>query len=355
MSNRFRNLVLEGGGVKGIAYIGALEELSSEGILQDIERVAGTSAGAITALLVGLKYSPDKIRQKMGDLDLTYFLDEELLSGQEVSNLEDLKNFDFRKNWPEALSAIMKLVSNFGICEGKNFRSWASKIVKDATGYKDPSFEQLQDEGFRDMYFIGANISKGVAEVYSHEDTPDMSVIDAVRTSMSFPFVFTPLKRKGTRVDGGLIRNYPIRLFDRKEYVENKDYEEELEEYRERNVNMGQHERNHWGEWVLNKETMGFKLDSKDEIAVLKREQEPKSHEIDNLWEYLVRLLNTILSVQQSYHRRSFDWNRTAYINTGDVHTLDFGIGDEARDKLIEAGEGGVEDFLDELNDNNSN
>ena len=53
----FRNLVFEGGGVKGIAYVGALEVLDQEGILKDIKRVAGTSAGAMVAVLVGLGYS----------------------------------------------------------------------------------------------------------------------------------------------------------------------------------------------------------------------------------------------------------------------------------------------------------
>ena len=42
-SNGFRNLVFEGGGVKGIAYGGALKVLDSMAILKGIERVAGTS------------------------------------------------------------------------------------------------------------------------------------------------------------------------------------------------------------------------------------------------------------------------------------------------------------------------
>ena len=57
MAYHFKNLVFEGGGVKGIAYVGALEVLEKEGILQDVERVAGTSAGAMMAVLVGLRYS----------------------------------------------------------------------------------------------------------------------------------------------------------------------------------------------------------------------------------------------------------------------------------------------------------
>ena len=54
MKRQFRNLVFEGGGVKGIAYVGAWEVLQKKGILKDIKRVGGTSAGAINALLLAL-------------------------------------------------------------------------------------------------------------------------------------------------------------------------------------------------------------------------------------------------------------------------------------------------------------
>ena len=52
---------MQGGGILGIAYVGALQELEKEGILQNIERVAGTSAGAMNAMLMSLKYTPEKI------------------------------------------------------------------------------------------------------------------------------------------------------------------------------------------------------------------------------------------------------------------------------------------------------
>ncbi len=57
----FKNLVFEGGGVKGIAYVGALEVLEKEGILGSIERVAGTSAGAMVAVLVALGYTATEL------------------------------------------------------------------------------------------------------------------------------------------------------------------------------------------------------------------------------------------------------------------------------------------------------
>jgi len=58
--SQFRNLVFEGGGVKGIAYVGAMEVLEEKGILGDVRRVGGTSAGAINAVLLAAGYSNDE-------------------------------------------------------------------------------------------------------------------------------------------------------------------------------------------------------------------------------------------------------------------------------------------------------
>lgn len=69
MAYHFRNLVFEGGGVKGNAYVHAMEALAAKEILKDIVRVGGTSAGAINAVLVGLNYSPEETRQILGRLD----------------------------------------------------------------------------------------------------------------------------------------------------------------------------------------------------------------------------------------------------------------------------------------------
>src|SRR3954453_918866 len=71
----YTNLVFEGGGVKGVAYAGALEVLDSAGILAQVTAVAGTSAGAITAALVALGQTPDELRETMLALDFGQFED----------------------------------------------------------------------------------------------------------------------------------------------------------------------------------------------------------------------------------------------------------------------------------------
>ncbi|UCC50619.1 MAG: patatin-like phospholipase family protein, partial [Anaerolineaceae bacterium] len=57
----FRNLVFQGGGAKALAYHGALRVLEDEGILLQIERVAGTSAGAALAALLSMRLDVNEI------------------------------------------------------------------------------------------------------------------------------------------------------------------------------------------------------------------------------------------------------------------------------------------------------
>jgi NTE family protein len=58
----WKNLVLEGGGIRGMAYSGAIKVLDEKGVLPQIEKVAGTSAGSIVALLISLGYSAGRWR-----------------------------------------------------------------------------------------------------------------------------------------------------------------------------------------------------------------------------------------------------------------------------------------------------
>src|SRR6185436_2344800 len=71
----YKNLVFEGGGVKGVAYGGVFEVLEQRQITPQIEAVAGTSAGAITATMMALNYSAAKFLKIMTTLDFKKFED----------------------------------------------------------------------------------------------------------------------------------------------------------------------------------------------------------------------------------------------------------------------------------------
>ncbi|MFU8832875.1 MAG: patatin-like phospholipase family protein, partial [Wenzhouxiangella sp.] len=72
---QFRNLIFEGGGVKGIATIGAMEILRQRGFLDHIVRVGGTSAGAINALIFALGYSIEEQREILESTNFRDFMD----------------------------------------------------------------------------------------------------------------------------------------------------------------------------------------------------------------------------------------------------------------------------------------
>lgn len=72
-----RNAAFAGGGAKGMAYPGSIRSMAEHGV--EIEKVSGTSAGAITALPFALGYSPRKIESIVYNYDFTSFIYESTL------------------------------------------------------------------------------------------------------------------------------------------------------------------------------------------------------------------------------------------------------------------------------------
>ncbi len=75
MTFPFKNLVFEGGGVKGIAFVGAMKVLKKEEILQNINRVGGTSAGSINAVLFAAGFSNQETLNVLNKVDFNNFKD----------------------------------------------------------------------------------------------------------------------------------------------------------------------------------------------------------------------------------------------------------------------------------------
>ncbi len=327
MNYHFRNLVFEGGGVKGIAYVGALQELDQRGILKDIVRVGGTSAGAITAILLGLNYSLPDIDSILRTLDFKRFMDD---------------------SWG-IIRDTDRLLSEFGWYKGDYFRSWIANIIKDKTGNSEATFNdiaaQTNKQGFRDLYFIGTNLSTRFSEVFSNEHTPRMVVADAVRISMSIPLFFSAKRsfRGDVYVDGGLLDNYPVKLFDRRKYVDT--YAAQTTYYQQHNQALAEAGKG-VSEYVFNQETLGFRLDSAKEIAVFRDHAEPPHEAIKDFFDYAKALIGTVLDSQDSLHLHSDDWQRTVYIDSLGVKTTDFNLTNETKQNLVASGRSGVQTYF---------
>jgi len=326
MAYQFRNLVFEGGGVKGIAYIGAMQVLEEKGILTNIQRVGGTSVGAINAVLIALGFNNAEQRDVLWKLNFNNFLD---------------------ASW--FIPNVYRVISRYGWYKGDFFREWIGEHIKKKMGTSNATFRDLKDAKKPDLYVYGTNLSTHFSEVFSVEHTPDIRLAEAVRISMSLPLFFTAIRntRNGVYVDGGVLNNYPVKLFDREKYVtkEKHDlmtvrteyYQEENESFLKKHTDRSP--------YIYNKETLGFRLDSKKEIAAF-RYNEPQVDKIDRFFEYVNALIKTILESQGNTHLHNDDWQRSIYIDTLGVSTTDFNLSDDLKRQLEESGRKGAEEYF---------
>lgn len=307
----FESLVIEGGGAKGVAYGGALEVLGEAGILQNLERVAGTSAGSITAALIALGYTPAEVRSMLIELDL-----------------EKLKD--------DGTAGPARLVEHFGWYSGEYYLSWVQCQVQTKTGSPDTTFQELHERnqklGLPDLYVVTTDLTHSRWQVLSHETAPCMTVALATRLSGSLPLFFDALRldpnrfkpgpdgqcqpvqnlKKGGDVytDGGVLLNYPMPLFDNAFYVDGGSPDDQ----------------------EINLDTLGLHLDP------------PSGHsrpslKIDDLPEYGKSVAEAYLQSQVDYFQNSpCDQARSVRIDDLGVSTTAFNLTPQQKEALIKSG-----------------
>jgi len=329
MKPQFRNLIFEGGGVKGIAYVGAMQVLSQRGLLGDIRRAGGASAGAINALIFALGYD---IRAQHEILRSTEFR-------------------DFMDDSFGLIRDIRRLAKEFGWYKGDFFSTWLGKLVKDRLGNENATFRDLKNANRPELYVIGTNLSTGFSEVFSLERTPNMPLVSAIRISMSIPLFFAAVRygaRDDVHVDGGVMLNYPVKLFDRQKYIdmESEAQAARLVDYYNKENARFLLERPDRSPYVYNRQTLGLRLDTAKEIGMYRYDEPQQGKEIKSFTQYAKALISAFMQVQENQHLHSDDWQRTLYINTLDVKTTDFDLSDGKKDALVREGIKGAENYF---------
>jgi NTE family protein len=327
---QFKNLVFEGGGVKGIAYVGALQALEDRGAMEEIVRVGGTSSGAINAVLLATNHSSREQQKILQEMDFNLFMD---------------------NSWGMARDA-QRLLNDFGWHKGEYFRSWIGDLIASKLGSANATFTDFHLMGCKELYLIGANLSTGFGEVFSREHTPTMRVVDAVRISMSLPLFFSAVRnvRGDVFVDGGLLLNYPIKLFDREKYIDEGDRAKaarRTDYYKAENDLFLKDSYKERSPYVYNRQTLGFRLDSKREIAALRYGDVTVVNRIDDIFGYARALLKTALNVQEMIHLHNDDWHRTVYIDTLGVGTTDFDIEAKRKKALVKSGRKHTDEYFE--------
>lgn len=232
MRFKYANLVFSGGGVLGLAYLGALEYFYQTGLIHPIINLAGTSAGAITACLTSFNLPFDELKILLTSLEYRK------IPGKDNSP-ESPRYFpkvvkDQLSKVFDNVDCVYRLIKNYGWYSSQYFYDWIKLQIasqfdpeKKAPPYtfsdfRDASLHKDQ-RPFKDLFIIGTDITRSISTVFSYKTTPNMEVAEAVRISMSVPLLFESIKTscdinqddpKTLFVDGGMLYNYPITLFD---------------------------------------------------------------------------------------------------------------------------------------------
>ena len=298
----YKNLVLEGGGVRGLAYAGVFKVLEEKGVLQQIEKVGGSSAGSIAGLLVCIGYSASEIDSLMFELPVQKFKD----------------------GYGGLVGKYKRLKTGFGIYKGEAFEDWLAQLVANKTGNPSLSFAQLhslhsKDKVYKDLYCTGTNLSKQQLEIFSYETTPDMSIALAARISGGVPLYFEPveldnslrkIKKNDTvsfinyYVDGGMLCNYPISLFDT--CITQCCNPLLCNQVR------------------FNKQTIGIKLERPQQIDSLNQNSiKIPAYAINNFSQYLAAFSNLLMeTLSRKYPDLENEKGRTIYVSQGNVSSI---------------------------------
>lgn len=322
---KYHNLILEGGGIRGIAYCGAIQELEQRGLLRDIRRIGGTSAGAIQASLLSAGYSAAELTDLVSEMKIQSFND-----GQYIF-----------------VGGTQRLVERFGWYRGDAFRKWIGDKIEAKTGVSDLTFGQLhaltqQDSCFKDLYVTVTNLTQQKAMVLSHEKFPDLSVADAVRASMSIPLYYCAVFMDSTGrfysspprntpadvlVDGGLLMNYPIGLFDQNRFLSHPQPDLLPEAP------------------VFNAETLGLRLESAEQIKADAQNFGLAPYPIRSFKTYMGAFYNLMSEAANRYNFRPEDLKRTISIDFRDIGAKVRKLTEAEKNALIESGKKCVGDF----------
>ena len=324
----YKNLALEGGGMKGIAYAGACKVLEEKGVLLKIENVAGSSAGAIAGLMICVGY-------KAAEMD-------SVLMSLPFEKFNDGKGGLFGK--------YQRVKNKFGVYKGDKFLDWLKDMLLKKTGKSDLTFAELHEMKkknalYKDLYCTGTNISKQRLEVFSFKNTPNFSIATAVRISGGIPLYFTPIalddslhiiaeadtnKYINYYVDGGMLCNYPISMFDSckntAEVLLCKDV-------------------------VFNKQTLGIKLERQEQINnFLANNNEIPNYNLKSLNDYMNAFSNLMMeTMQRQYPNLENEKGRTVYVSHGKISSRIKKISFKNKRLLFDNGVAGALQFFDRL------
>lgn len=320
MTEPTADLVLEGGGVKGVALVGALTAFARAGYR--FERIAGTSAGAIAGAVAAAM-------ERAG---------EPVVRLEEVAATLDNRRLRDRGTVAAPLAALglgplvdgLAIALEDGIFEGDYLTGWLRGVLRDlgVVTFGDLALPADSGAGLPEghryrLVVTASDLSRQRLARLPWDypeyglDPDEQRVADAVRASASMPFYFEPVRLQAdpargvsTLVDGGLLSNFPIAIFDRTD---------------------GEPPR-----WP----TFGVRLSGRTGRG-------GRAEAVTGPIALARALIETMLNADDAQSMSDpCNAERSVFIDTSTVSAVDFGIDAGQRQELVDAGRRAVEAFL---------
>ena len=180
-----KNLVFSGGGLKGYAFIGVIKALYETHIIENITKFVGTSIGSIAAYFSIIGITHNEINDFIIDFDFN-----------------SIKNIN-----------IDNLNSEYGLIDGTLLIKYINDFTKKYKNIDNLTFEELYKKTNKELIITGTCLTTKKVEYFNYNTTPNMLVLDAIRISISYPFLFTAIKRNNKiYIDGGILDNTPLSI-----------------------------------------------------------------------------------------------------------------------------------------------
>lgn len=288
----YSNGVFEGSGVKGIGIVGAICYFEEQGYKWS--NVAGTSSGSMIAALLAAGYSGLELKQILFNLDYKIFMDKTKLQSIPI------------------LGKGLGMVFQKGIYSGDEIEKYVESLLE-AKGIS--KFKDISKNGNSRLKLIAADITSREIVILPDDlvkygiDPMEFSISTAVRMSSSIPLYFRPYKLNNVSkinyiVDGGILSNFPIWIFDTGD--------------------------------IPAIPTLGFKIN------------EPPSHTSlgkRDIVSYILDIIGTVIDEDESRTIKDKDLIRTTIIPSSGIKSTDFNITMEERTRLFNVGYSSAREF----------
>ncbi len=187
-------LVLSGGSLDGIAFIGAIKRLEEDGAMARVRNYVGTSFGALLCMYLALGVG---WQRALDDI------------------LAHVRTF---RGPSDKLGALLRAYDRLGVLDGDALMGARVRgVLKEHAGDENITFVDFVKRTGKHLIVTGADVTAAETVYFSVSTTPDMPVWLAIRVSTAIPLVFTPVidARTGhVLVDGGMFDNFPVNFQD---------------------------------------------------------------------------------------------------------------------------------------------